>query len=63
MNYQGDYKYKAVFVKSWGYNIYDLKGTKIFESLEYFDSKVEAELAALGHITLMERENKGEQDV
>ena len=54
----GEYKYKAIFEISWGYNIYDLQDTFICKSTFEFDSKGEAELAAIGHISLLINKHK-----
>lgn len=63
MNLYDEFKYKAIFVESWGYQIYDLLDNLRFESKFEFDSKGEAEYAAIGHISLLTNKNKELQDV
>ena len=52
------YKYKAICEVSWGYEIYGLKDNFITKSNFEFDSKGEAELAAIGDIALLINRSK-----
>lgn len=58
MREYNDFKYKAIFEKSWGYYIYDLQNNFISKSNFEFDSKSEAEFAAVGHISLLVNKDK-----
>lgn len=58
MNFLDEYKYKAIFEESWGYYIYDLNNNFICKSTFEFDSKGEAEYAAVGHISLLINKDK-----
>lgn len=44
------------WVHGWYYEIYK-DGIKFLEANEYFDTQFRAKLAALGHITLLEKED------
>ncbi|HWI48382.1 MAG TPA: hypothetical protein VNU45_09200 [Rummeliibacillus sp.] len=56
-NYTIDYIYKSTEEKGYKYQIFNLDTPPllIIESEEWFDSRGESELAALGHISLLEK--------